>query len=271
MIDNEKNIAFWDREAQRSQSNKKGFAGMLMSGREFEAIYRCEAEQDRFLTLFTSTPTARVLEVGSGGGRWGFFLADKIGEYIGIDISPSMIAVAEQERKGRNLSNVRFECRNLLDFETSQKFDLVYFSGVLQYMDDDVVAKCIAMAASLLNSGGMVISRDSVQMDRRVEKAGEYPVIFRTQAEYRTLYEREGFALDESGLSYQHKRFTILASKLYGLPGVTYKMAYAFREVLCLLDDALGNPGLLKTGKHKKELEKDNLQEHRFFKYVRRE
>jgi SAM-dependent methyltransferase len=269
MINNEKNIAFWDRAAHQSKSNKKAFAGML-EGREFEAIYRCEAEQERFLQQFSPTQTSRVLEVGSGGGRWGFFLADKVGTYVGLDISSNMVAIAEEERTRLNLSNVRFECCSLFDYKADQKFDLVYFSGVLQYMDDDVVKQCIAKASSILSADGFIVSRDSVQTAQRMEKTGEYPVIYRAEAEYRAFFEAGGFALDYSNLSYQHKRFTGLASRLYMIPGVTYKMAYAVREGLCLLDNLFGNPSILKTKKHKAELKEENPQEHRFFKYVRK-
>lgn len=269
MIDNEKNIAFWDQTAQRSRTGAKTFAGMLMEDREFEAIYRCEAEQERFLGLLSPTRKTRVLEVGSGGGRWGLFLADKVSSYVGLDISPRMIEIAEEERARRQMSNVRFECRSLLEFGSDQMFDLVYFSGVLQYMDDEVVELCLAKAASLLSKGGAIISRDSVQKSSRVEKAGDYPVIYRTEAEYLRFFGNAGFTQAYSDLSYAHKRFTKLASRLYALPGVTYKTARFVRDALCSVDKVLGCPPFLKTPKHKEELLQENPQEHRFTKYVR--
>jgi len=270
MIDNEKNIAFWDLAAQQSEKNRKAFAGMLMEGREFEALYRCRAEQEHLLKMFSPTHETRVLEVGSGGGRWGFFFADKVGAYVGLDLSPKMVDIAEAERVRRNLPNVRFECCDFLQFDEKEKFDLVYFSGVLQYMDDAVVAQCIARASGVLSEGGIIISRDSVQTAERVEKTGEYPVVYRLEAEYRAIFEAGGYDLQYSDLSYEHKRFTGLAARLYDIPGVTYGIAYAFREALCRVDDMLGNPGFLKTRKHKRLMKQENPQEHKFFKYARK-
>jgi hypothetical protein len=46
-------------------------------------------------------------------------------------------------------------------------------------------------------------------------------------------------------------------------------MANATRELLCIVDDLLGNPSFLKTDLHLLELKADNVQEHRFSRYVR--
>lgn len=268
MIDNEKNIAFWDRAAQRSRTGKEALAGMLMDGKEFEALYRCRSEQEHLLRIFNPTKGGRILEIGSGGGRWGFWFADRVGAYVGIDLSPSMVEIAKAERTRRNLSNVRFECVNMLDFEDDAGFDLIYFSGVLQYMDDTIIRRCIEKAASLLSVKGVIISRDTVQKTERVEKSGAYPVVYRTALEYIAFFKEAGYHLEYSEVSYPHKRFTNLAAHFYELPGVTYGLAYALREALCRIDDAFGNPYFLKTHKHRELMQVPNPQEHRFFKYV---
>jgi hypothetical protein len=102
-----------------------------------------------------------------------------------------------------------------------------------------------------------------------VVKGGDYPVIYRTEAEYRSYFEEAGFRQTYSDLSYRHRRFMKTASRLYRLPGVPYGMANATRELLCIVDDLLGNPSFLKTDLHLLELKADNVQEHRFSRYVR--
>lgn len=269
MINNDKNIAFWDKTAERFGDGNAAYAGMLMDGRKFEAIYRVEAEQARFLTIFTPTANSRVLEVGSGGGRWGFFLAPHVARYTGLDISPKMISIARDECARRKLTNAQFECLNLLDYQSDEKFDLIFFSGVLQYMDDETVSAVLDKAAGLLEPDGSFISRDSVQLEKRVVKTGDYPVIYRTPEEYRELFNEAGFVRIFMDLSYPAKRFTNIASRIFNLPGISYRMAAAVRDGLCTLDNALGNPAWLKTDRHKRELRQVNQQEHRFFKYVR--
>lgn len=269
MINNDKNIAFWEKTAERFGDGNAAYAGMLMGGRKFEAIYRVEAEQARFLTIFTPTANSRVLEVGSGGGRWGFFLAPNVAHYTGLDISPKMTSIAKNECMRRQLTNTRFECLNLLDYQTVEKFDLIFFSGVLQYMDDETITAVLAKASGMLESKGFFISRDSVQLQTRVVKTGDYPVIYRTPEEYQDLFKVAGFKRIFMDLSYPAKRFTNIASRLFNLPGVSYPMAAAVRDGICAIDNALGKPDFLKTAQHKRELLEVNQQEHRFFKYVR--
>ncbi|MBN1851631.1 MAG: class I SAM-dependent methyltransferase [Pirellulales bacterium] len=270
MIDNEKNVSFWDKVAERSRPGNGPLAGMLMEGSEFEALYRCRAEQSHLLRMFRPTKETKVLEIGSGGGRWGFWFADKVKTYVGIDLSPKMTEIAEAERIRRGLSSVRFECAHLLDFHDDTKYDLIYFSGVLQYMDDTVVQKCIEKAASMLSDQSIIVSRDTVQTKERVQKQGEYPVIYRKAMEYIAFFSAAGFNLEYSEISYPHKRFTGIASRLYKFPGVSYRLAYVVRDILCQIDNALGNPEFLKTSHHRAMASADNPQEHRFFKYVRK-
>lgn len=269
-IDNEKNKAFWDEAASRSRNGNIAYAGMLMEGREFEAIYRHKTECSHLLRIFQPGQETRVLEIGSGGGRWAYFLADKVSTYVGLDLSSEMVAGATAEAARRGLDNVTFVCDNLLSYETDATFDLIYFSGVLQYMDDTTVLECIAKATSLMSPEGVIVSRDSVQVAERVEKAGDYPVVYRTVAEYKRLFEEAGYAMDYTAESYPHKRFTGLASRLYLSPIGSYGLALVVREFLCVADQLLGSPGFLKTARHKQLMHEENPQEHRFFKYVRK-
>ena len=271
MIDNDKNIAFWDENARSSRPEAGMFAGMLAGKTEFDARYRCDSEQEHFLRIFTPTTDMRILEVGSGGGRWGFWLSDKVSSYVGIDISPEMVRSAENERIRREISNVRFECISLGDFIDDQKFDLVYFSVVLQFMDDDVIRSCIEKADSMLGGDTkIIISRDSVRAVQRTETIGDYPAIFRTDAEYVELFRSAGYFLEYSRQAYLPKRFTGVASRLYKLPYVSYERAYAARELLGKVDDVLGNPNFLKRKEQRTLATFGNDLTHKFFKYTTR-
>ena len=270
-IDNARNKAFWDKAARSAEGGPGAFAGMLMHGNEFAARCRCHGEQEHLLELFTPTPNASVLEIGSGGGRWGLFFADKVRSFVGLDLSAEMVKLADRESKRRGLTNVTFHCSDLPSYETQERFDLVYFSGVLQYMDDETALACIRKASGLLSDDGIILSRDSIQTERRVEETGQYPVIYRLVSEYVALFQQAGYELQYNALSYNNKRFTGLAGRLYALPLVTYTMACAIRDVLGAIDSVLGHPSFLKTSRHKAGSTTGNPREHRFFKYAREE
>lgn len=267
MFDNEKNIEFWDRIAQQTAPNRGAHAGMLMQGRDFEAIDRCRGEESRFLEISPPLHGARVLEVGCGGGRWAAFLSPRVEFYLGIDISPRMIELSRHTGSELGLRNAQFQCRDLRKLEAPQ-FDLIYFSGVLQYMSDEDVRTTLLAATRLLNTEGVFISRDSVQTNARVELTGDYPVIYRKEGEYRRFFAELGFEPTYSGLSYEHRRFTKIAGRVFKLTD-SYMVASTARRFLCAIDSCLGEPWFLKPADLRDELRRDDRREHRFFKYER--
>ncbi len=269
MIDHHKNFAFWDNAARQSGAEMQVLAGMLMEDRPYEARCRCAAEEQRFLTLWNPHKNARVLEIGSGGGRWALFLANKVQSYLGLDISPSMVEIAERACSAQGLHNAHFYCGDFLDLNPEGNFDLIYFSGVLQYMDDEVVQKSIGKAAQLLTKDGLLISRDSIQTEERIEKNGEYPVVYRLVDDYEKLFRAEGFELECAPMSYDPRRFSRPASRLFQLTG-SFRLASLVQTAMCFVDDFFDNPPVFKTNKLRTELKERNRREHRFFKYTRK-
>lgn len=268
MIDKNKNLEFWNKAALKSNPDNRSLAGMLVGGNEFEAIYRRLEEQKHFQKICSIDKQTRILEVGCGGGRWGFWLEDKVLEYIGIDISPQMIQIAELERSQHDLKNIKFKCTNFNDFESNNKFDIVYFSSVLQYMDEEDVVKSIKKAKFLLKKNGIIISRDTIQSKKRNCKTGDYPVIYRTISEYVKLFENEDYELDYTAESYKQKRFKGLAYSIYKLSCSNYTIACFIREILCNIN-ALIELLLINKYRYKNKYNIiENKQEHRFFKYI---
>jgi SAM-dependent methyltransferase len=267
-LDKVKNVEFWDKAARESKLENKSLAGMLAEGREFDAIYRSKAERERFSSFYSPPPNASVLEVGSGGGRWALYLADKVKAYVGIDISQNMVSLAEEICSASELENVQFECTDLENHDANVKYDLIYFSGVLQYMDDETVSSCLNMAISLLTEEGVIISRDSIQLKFRVERQGDYPVIYRTEREYADIFQQEGLERTYLHLSYDAKRFTRLASRIYQIPGISYQVAYFLREIFCSVNSLLGEPKFLMPTGYSSIDNAENAQQHVFSKYV---
>jgi SAM-dependent methyltransferase len=70
-------------------------------------------------------PTARVLDLGFGGGRTTSFLAHVAASYVGVDISPAMVADARRRFPAADLRVG--DARRLADFPDGS-FDVVVFS-----------------------------------------------------------------------------------------------------------------------------------------------
>lgn len=267
MLDTKNTQRFWDEAAQATTLTDKTSVGMLTDGNEYNAIYRRREEEAHFLKIFEPNKSMRVLEVGSGGGRWAFFLADKVGFIAGIDFSASMIKLAEQQRIEKNIDNVRFVHTDLLSFDDVQKFDLIYFSGVLQYINDDDVLASIQKAKMMLAPGGCIISRDTTQALKRVIMEGDYPVIYRTIDEYKDVFASAGLRLDYCAPSYTLKRFSHFASRISRWPLMGYRSAHLIQKVLLKVNEFFGNPRFLMKKHYREMLDTVGEREHRFFRY----
>jgi ubiquinone/menaquinone biosynthesis C-methylase UbiE len=266
MLDTEHTKQFWDKVAQVTTLTNKTSVGMLTDGNEYNAIYRGIEEEAHFLRIFEPKKSMKILEVGSGGGRWAFFLSDKVASIVGIDFSENMINLSEQQRIEKNVENVRFVHADLLSFDEAQKFDLIYFSGVLQYINDDDVLASIQKAKKMLVPGGCIISRDTTQELKRMVMDGDYPVIYRTINECKDIFASAGFRLDYCEPSYSN-RFSHFASRLSKWPLMGHQSAHLIQKTLIKVNKFLGNPRFLMKKHYLDMLDTAGEREHRFFRY----
>ena len=155
----------------------------------------------------------------------------------------------------------------MLSFDYSRKFDLIYFSGVLQYINDVDALVTIKKAKSMLTPHGCIVSRDTTQELMRVELSGDYPVIYRTIEEYRALFQEAGLQLDYCEPSYEPRRFSGFAFKLSKWPFMGEKCALLIQQTLIKINELLGRPRFLMKKDYRDMLDTVGEREHRFFRY----
>lgn len=79
----------------------------------------------------------RILEIGSGTGRFCLALARKYPEkeILGIDYAPESIIISRKGAKLRNLKNVHFQEADLFNLPfPDNHFDLVFENGVIEHL-----------------------------------------------------------------------------------------------------------------------------------------
>jgi SAM-dependent methyltransferase len=146
-----------------------------------------------------------VLDVGCGNGRWARALSCRVGTYLGVDFSSSLL---EQARKAvapqADAARFRFQVLSATDLDTAAlavdpPFGLVVSAGILIYLNDQDVAKVIRAYASLTGPGSVVYLREPVAVSERLTLAhfpseelhAEYSAVYRPASHYRDLIERE--------------------------------------------------------------------------------
>ena len=101
---------------------------------------------------------ARVLELGcaSGGNILPLAIDFPEAQFYGIDLSPVQIDEANRHKSALNLSNIKFEARDIMDIDPKfGEFDYIICHGVFSWVPDFVRDKILKICQENLNAHGM--------------------------------------------------------------------------------------------------------------------
>lgn len=93
-----------------------------------------------------------IIEIGCGAGFAATYLEGSYKNYMGIDYSEELIKNAKYFNKKTNIS---FIAKDLYQFSSKNKYDVLFMIGVLHHMVD--IDHAIKVARSLIKPGGYII------------------------------------------------------------------------------------------------------------------
>jgi SAM-dependent methyltransferase len=152
---------YWEDRARRFAGERDGLAAVCAYG--MPAFYNRAIHLEQRLALepwLKVNPGTRVLDVGCGIGRWSRLLAARGADVTGVDLSPTMIAQAQQRAAADGVADrCRFQVRDLSTLDVGERFDLVLGVTVLQHILDPgaLRAALVAMTAHLAAGGRMIL------------------------------------------------------------------------------------------------------------------
>jgi predicted O-methyltransferase YrrM len=108
------------------------------------------------------------------------------------------------KRGGANLEHagkaadikLAFECKNAMRFRTEQKFDVIWSSGLFDYLVHKTAAFLVKRLKEALSPGGvLVVGNFAVENNSRAysEVIGDWPLIHRTPEDLKLIAEAAGF------------------------------------------------------------------------------
>lgn len=192
------------------------------------ALLRNQQEVDKILPLLELKENSYILDIGCGVGRWAdnslkYLNAD--GKYVGTDFCEGVLDLAKEKFKDDHrcefyLSDAQGLLENLPETLCKHKFDTVIICGILMYVNDKEINKCINNVYQLLSEHGRVFIRESIALEERLtldkfysqECKDEYSAIYRTKSFYEDNFKNvfggnnvkcksDGFLYDESELN----------------------------------------------------------------------
>ncbi len=96
----------------------------------------------------------KIIDIGCGSGTISLYLASKGYKVKGIDISKKAIKACRESAESIGLTNVEFEVSHFPRDVLKGKYDLVFFSEVIEHLPDDELA--LKKIYKLLNPHGVL-------------------------------------------------------------------------------------------------------------------
>ena len=102
---------------------------------------------------YLNKENTKILDIGCGSGEINYHLALNGYDGKGIDISNGMINLAKEKLK--DFKNWNFEVSSLMDYNDTEKYDLVIASGLIEYFEDEDLV--LDKLKSFTKNGGLII------------------------------------------------------------------------------------------------------------------
>ncbi|MEX5341768.1 class I SAM-dependent methyltransferase [Pseudomonas sp. I2] len=196
-IDYRTTQAFFDARGKRDYANV--LSTTMYQDHSPELVeQRDQAEKRALAPQLQLHAGSRILDIGCGIGRWGWFIDEQVADaqYLGIDFSPALIDKASTEAQRRSKLGLRFQVMSATAIDPASlvlgaPFDLVIISGLLIYLNDEDCVNVLRHAGQLCAPGGLIYVREPVGVAERFtldrfysnELEHEYSAIYRTIVE----------------------------------------------------------------------------------------
>jgi SAM-dependent methyltransferase len=170
---------------------------------------KVQLEQERVLPLLPLSPQASLLDLGAGVGQWTFRFAPLVRRVVAVEYSAPLAEIGRKEAVRRQAHNVEFIVSAAEAFESPERFDIVFVSGLFVYLTDAQCERLMSTLPRLLGPSGTLLLRDGTsilpgrrhEIDHRFSQHLKeyYSAVYRTREEYIALFARAGLALVGDG------------------------------------------------------------------------
>jgi len=166
---------------------------------------------ERTFSLLNKTKPS-VLEIGCGDGRDAKEIAKYTDKYLGIDISASMIELAQA-----HVPEATFEIADVETYPFPTELDIIFSFASLLHSDKDAVKGILHRACSNLNQNGIFfisLKRENYQSKVKEDEFGTRTFYFYQPTDIKQMLDNKYKVVFEEEQSFQNQDwFTIILQK----------------------------------------------------------
>ena len=178
---------------------------------------------NQLIAMKPPRPGMKILDIGCGEGKDAVYMAKKGYTVTAFDLAESGIAKA-QKLAAESGARLKLYVDDINTFQTDERFDIVYSSGTLQYLQDDQIANFFEKVQRMTNPHGLNFFNVFVEkpfiepapdMDNE-EKLWKTGQLFTYYGEWKlhTISETI-FTCESDGTPHRHCMDSILAEKMF--------------------------------------------------------
>lgn len=151
--------------AERARAADGYFSRHAADWDRLRALHAPEQDvEDALLTAIGPGPFRAFLDLGTGTGRVLSLMAGRAERCVGVDLSPSMLAVARANIERGGFRNVQLRHGDIYALPVERDgYDVIVIHQVLHYLDDP--ARAVREAARALRPGGKLLVVDFAPHD----------------------------------------------------------------------------------------------------------
>ncbi len=134
-----------------------------------------------------------ALDLGCGVGYWAEFFAGHFAKVVAVEASLPLYKATRQ--RCASYPHVAVIHGDVLAFEPEDCCELVFLGGMLMYLNESDVISLLQKLAPFLDTGGIILCRETTVRSGTVTRQGEYQAVYRSVATYREVFQQCGLSV----------------------------------------------------------------------------
>ena len=166
---------------------------------------RIKAENEVINAEFRVNKTDILVDLGAGNGRFSLLFAPEVRKVVAVEYINDFAAAIREQTKTRGIKNIEVINSPAEDFRRNDFADVVFISGLLNYLDTEQYNNTLANVSKTIRQGGRLFMRETISILENefiVDKFSDelkshYCSIYRTGDQHITAFLKQGFCLEK--------------------------------------------------------------------------